>query len=197
MRKTITIVAALGLIWAALSIWPFYGLYQLVRAAEAGNAAQIVQRIDISALHRSLSAQLLGTYARLTGAKVERGLMGGIAGAITDPIVAELLTPETLTEILQAGWPKRILVDRPPDVTGLRWNDIGSAWQLYMNADCGVGEIRIALPTQQTPDKQFRLELSLARWRWMLTGIVLPQELQERIVRKVIAAQQAAPPLRR
>ena len=197
MRKTIAILAALGLIWAVLSLWPFYDLYRLVRAVETGNVAHVVRRMDLSALHRSLSAQLLGTYARLTGAKVERGLMGSLAGAVTDPIVAELLTPETLTEVLQAAWPKRILVDRPPGVTGLRWKELGTAWQLYISADYGVGEFRIALPTQQTPDKQFRIELTLARWRWMLSGIVLPQELQEHIVLRVIAAQQQVPPLRR
>src|SRR3954468_10430970 len=102
MRKTaaaILILAGLSLGWFA---WPFFGLYDLARAAQSRDVAKIEQRVDFAALGRSLGARILQTYARLAGLPIKRGsLVAGLASAVADPIVARLLTRVTLAELLQ------------------------------------------------------------------------------------------------
>src|SRR6185503_5859098 len=113
MRKTIISLVILVALFLAWSAWPFFGLYDLARAAQAGDAAKIEQRVNFPALRNSLSGQIVQTHARLTGTRLDRaGLMIGVASALADPFIEKLLTPAALAEFLQGGWPKAILADR-------------------------------------------------------------------------------------
>ncbi len=87
------------------------------------------------------------TYARLAGVPIDRGsLIAGVASAVADPIVARLLTRVALAELVQNGWPKSALGEPPADFQRPNWNALGDVWQLYANAEYGLGEFRIRLP---------------------------------------------------
>ena len=75
MRKTFVALAVIAALFVAWSAWPFLGLYDLARAAQSGDIMRIEQRVDFPALGRSLSGQIVGTYARLAGLPVERGVL--------------------------------------------------------------------------------------------------------------------------
>lgn len=190
MRKTIIailviIVALLG--WFA---WPLFGVYSLARAVQARDVAKIEQRVDFASLGRSLSAQLVQTYARIAGIPIERGsLVAGLASAVADPLVARLLTRVALGEFLQQGWPRSALGDPPAELRGPDWNAIGNAWQLYGNSEYGIGEFRVRLPASAPRERQFRIEFALRGWGWKLTGLDLPQDLQERVARELMRQQ--------
>src|SRR5437763_8377131 len=147
MRRTIiaiVIVALAGIGWCA---WPIVGLYDLARAAQSRDLVKIEQRVDFAALGRSLSGQIVQTYARLAGLPVERGsLIAGLASAVADPIIARLLTRAALAELLQNGWPKAVLGEPPTNFQRPDWNALGKAWQLYANSEYALGEFRIKLP---------------------------------------------------
>ena len=187
MRKAvaaIVILVVLGLGWCA---WPFVGLYGLARAAQSADVATIEQRVDFGSLGRSLSGQIVQTYARLTGLPIDRGsLIAGLASAVADPIVARLVTRVALAELLQNGWPKAVLGDPPPNFQRPNWNALGNAWQLYANSEYGVGVFRIKLPVDAPRERQFRIQLGLRGVTWKLTGLDLPQELQERLARELM-----------
>jgi len=190
MRRTIiaiVIVALAGIGWCA---WPIIGLYDLARAAQSRDVAKIEQRVDFAALGRSLSGQIVQTYARLAGLPVERGsLVAGLASAVADPIIARLLTRVTLAELLENGWPQTVLGDPPPTFQRPNWNALGNAWQLFANSEFGIGEFRLRLPADAPRERQFRIHLALRGLSWKLTGLDVPQELQERLARELMKQQ--------
>jgi len=130
------------------------------------------------------------TYARLAGIPAERGsLIAGVASAVADPIVARLLTRLALAELVQNGWPKSALGDPPADLRRPNWNALGNVWQLYANSEYGIGEFRVRLPVNEPRERQFRIRLALGGLTWKLSGIDLPQDLQERLARELIKQQ--------
>jgi hypothetical protein len=194
MRKTIIVVVLLVVAWVALSAWPFIALYDFLRAAEAGDVAKIEQQVDFPALRRSLAGQVMQTYARLSGMRTDRGgLMVGVASAFADPFIEKLVSPAALAELLRSGWPKALLAEPPAGVPSLDWSAVGNIWQLYANSDYGLGEFRLSVPAGQPPEKQFRIQLAFADWTWKLSGLDLPQEVQERLARELMK-QQGKPP---
>lgn len=186
MRKIIVaiiVLLALGFAWSA---WPFVGVYQLARAVQSGDIERIEQRVDYPALSRSLSGQILQTYARLSGLPVDRSLMLGLASAVADPLVTRLLSRVALGQFLQNGWPKDVLGDRPPNFPTPNWNALGDAGQLFANAEYGIGEFALRLPLDQPRARQFRVHLGLRGLSWKLTGFDLPQEVLDRLARELI-----------
>lgn len=190
MRKSIIAIFILALAAIGWFAWPFVGLYDLARAAQSRDVVKIEQRVDFAALGRSLSEQIVQTYSRLAGLPVARGsLVAGLASAIADPIIARLLTRVTLAQVLETGWPKDVLGDPPAEFRAPDWNSLGSAWQVFSNAEYGVGEFRLRLPADAPRERQFRVHLALRGLTWKLTGLDVPQELQERLAREIMKQQ--------
>ena len=48
---------------------------------------------------------MLATYARQTGLPLDRGLVGNLASAVADPVIAKILSRVALAQFLQNGWP--------------------------------------------------------------------------------------------
>ena len=65
MKKIIASIVVVFALWVAYSAWPFFALYDFVRAAQAADVAKIEQRVDFPELRRSLSSQIIRAYARL------------------------------------------------------------------------------------------------------------------------------------
>jgi len=190
MRKAVVAAIVLLLLFVGWSAWPLAGLYDLARAARSGDVAKVEQRVDFPALGRSLSGQIVSTYARLAGLPIDHGgLLAGFASAVADPIVARLITRVALAQLLQTGWPQEVLGERPPEFQGLNWNTLGDVGRLYANAEYGLGEFRLRLPLDQPRTRQFRIQLGLRGFTWKLTGLELPQELQERLARELMKQQ--------
>jgi hypothetical protein len=194
MKKIIaSFVLLLGLV-AAWSVWPFYGLYDLGRAIQAADADRIEQRIDFPQLRRSLSSQVMTAYARINGIKVDNsGLMVGLGASIADPLVEKLLTPEAIARLMSGQWPNGLSGDAPRDLNGLDFSALGSAWQIYLASDYGLGEFRVPLPLGVPVEQQFRIRLELSGLTWKLSGLDLPQPVQERLARELTKNQQTKP----
>src|SRR5262249_39770490 len=143
MRKTIagiTILIALCLFYV---VWPFASLVSVIRAARAGDVATVEHSVDWPSLRRSLAGQIVETYARLNGIRLDRaGLTVGAVASFMDPFIEKLTLPENLSELMRSGWPKGVLPDAPAGIEGLDPELIGNAWQLYLNSDYGIGEVR-------------------------------------------------------
>lgn len=185
MRKTIVTILVLILLCLGWSAWPFVGLYQLARIARSGDVVAMEQRIDFPAMGQSLSRQVVQTYARLAGVPADRAILG-LAAAIADPMVARLMSRVVLAQLVQDGWPKEILGDRPPDFKGLDWNAPGTAWQLYANSEYGIGQFHLRIPAEVPRAQQFRIQLSLSGFTWKLSGLDLPEDLLDRLARELI-----------
>ncbi|MEA2928824.1 MAG: hypothetical protein QOG38_1252 [Hyphomicrobiales bacterium] len=185
MKKTVITLLVLVAVWLAWSAWPFFALYDIARAAQAGDAARIERRVDIPALQRSLTDQIIAAYERVTGKRVKSGLIGAVAGAAVDPFIAKLATPGALAALLRDGWPKGVLAETPADFTPPKLTALGNVLSLYAASDYGLGEFRIALPLDTPAERRFRLQLALSNWTWRLTALDLPPELTERLAREL------------
>jgi hypothetical protein len=190
MRKTMAGILLLIALCLFYVVWPFASLVSVVRAARAGDVAAVERSVDWPSLRRSLAGQIVATYARLNGIRLDRaGLTVGAVASFMDPFIEKLTLPENLSELMRSGWPKGIFPGAPADIEGLDPALIGNAWQLYLNSDYGIGEVRTTVPFHQPREKQYRVQLVLANWTWKLSGIDLPVALQEHLALELMKQQ--------
>ena len=192
MRKTILVTAILGLAWVAYMAWPVYALLQLARAIEAKDVAAVMAQVDLPSVRQSVIGQITETVMKLTGQKVSpimRGIIGGVADSIADPIIAKLVTPEAMTELLRTGWPVDALPDRPSGTVGISSKQVGTAWQVFSEARYGIRRFEIFVPPSSPYERRFGLELRLKQWRWQLVGVTLPEHLRVRLAESIIKAK--------
>jgi len=193
MRKTIAGIAILIALCLFYVVWPFASLVSVVRAARAGDVAAVERSVDWPSLRRSLAGQIVATYARLNGIRLDRaGLTVGAVTSFMDPFIEKLTLPENLSELIRSGWPKGVLPDAPGEIEGIDPELIANAWLLYLNSDYGIGEVRTTVPFHQSRDKQYRVQLALSNWSWKLSGLDLPVALQEHLARELMKQQAKA-----
>jgi DUF2939 family protein len=189
MRKLAAAIAILLVVLVGYSAWPFASLYGLARAVEARDVGAVRERVDFPAVRRNLIDQIMQAYLRLSGktaSSLAANLAVAVAASIADPLVEKLVTPENLVALLARGWPQEGAGDKPPDIAGLALPPLGGIAQLYRNTEYGTGWARVSVPVDRPAQKQFRLRLRLTGANWVLSGVDLPVELQERLAQELI-----------
>jgi len=108
MRKTISAVAILGLVWIGYTAWPIYDLLVLVRAMEARDVDTVTRYVYFDAVRASLTNQVVAAYVRRTRINISplAQSMASSALGIAYPIVNKLISPEALSELLGIGTPR-------------------------------------------------------------------------------------------
>src|SRR5262245_53836056 len=119
MRRTIVIGTILLLFWLAYSVSPFFAVYRLASAVQALDLAAVKELVDFRALRGSLTTQVVRAYLRMTGKVGRSGSMleqfaVGVGASVADPIVAKLISPEALLDLLHNGRPPGIFSDNIP-----------------------------------------------------------------------------------
>ena len=148
MRKTISAVAILGLVWIGYTAWPIYDLLVLVRAMEARDVDTVTRHVYFDAVGMSLTNQVVAAYVRRTRINISplAQSMAASALGIADPIVNKLISPEALSELLGVGWPVTVVSDPPPGTVGITRRTIGTIWQIFENSEYGFARFEITLP---------------------------------------------------
>lgn len=193
------IVALLGAYWA----WPLAGAAQLASAARQGNAQEVIDRVDLPALRRSLSRQIAWAYLKATGKADKMGAFGrSVAGAaattVADPYVGELLTPENITALLGQGriaqvnvGGRTLAVGRElPGFAGLLNSNL---WSLVTGSYFD-GLRTFVMLAHGGPDQNddYRVHLRLEGLTWRLSGIDLPAPMVDDMARSIL--NQEKPP---
>jgi Protein of unknown function (DUF2939) len=185
MRKTILIIVVLALAWIGYAAWPLYDLFQLARAVERGDVEEVTRRVNFSRVRMSLAQQIVEAYLQRTGAR-PNPLVQGAAASIADPIVAKVISPEALAELLRVGWPKTVLANQPREAVGISVPALGNVWDLFAASDYGIVRYEVTVPVSSPPDRGFRLQLRLAQWRWRLTAVRLPEPIRLLLADEII-----------
>jgi len=185
MRWTIGISTSLLVLWLAYAVWPFFTVYQLASAVQARDVAAVNALVDFPALRGSLTAQIVRTYLRMTGKAGRPGSIleqfaVGIGASVADAIVAKLISPFALLDLLQNGRPSGVFSD----------NVLGNVWRVYANSELGIARFFVAVPVDKPPVESFRLGFCLAGWRWKLCSAELPEQLQLRLAQEISKSQQ-------
>jgi Protein of unknown function (DUF2939) len=188
MRKTLAVVVVLSLIFVAAAVWPFTALYDIATKAEAADSVALNERLDLPALRRSLTNQLIRTYIRISGIRVNPGgIIAGVAGSIVDPIVEKLMTPEVLTAMLRTGWPGTVLAERPAGLRGLASVRSDSLWALFLSSNYGLSGVSVSVPPNMPAAQQYRVTLSLSKQGWRLSALDMPEQIQVKLVEQLLA----------
>jgi hypothetical protein len=215
MRWIFRIGGVLAVAWLLFLASPFVALHNFAREIEARDIDAIRERVNFRALRWSLLKQVMSVVVQEKGGRAldpgQRQLAVEMGAAVADPVVAQLLTPEAIVELLNGAWPKALRDAGEPSeaeatpssiVRELRMRSVGAAWRLFRNSELrGFRSIVVSLPPNRPQDRQVRLRLRLARGSWKLVSIELPtavlQELARRLPAPARQGQTEAKPLHR
>jgi hypothetical protein len=193
MRKTILFLAVLALAWIAYLAWPAYDLSQFVRAVERGDATKAAHYVNMPRVRTSLTEQITAAYLQRTGAR-SGPLVHGAVGALADPIVHKLISPEAFTELLRIGWPRAVVPEPPSNSSGITLAGLGTAWQLFAAAEYGIGRYEVTVPVSVPPERAFVLQFRLAQWRWQLAAVRVPESIRLLLADEIIKSTKPQQP---
>jgi Protein of unknown function (DUF2939) len=193
MRKTILFLAVLALAWIAYLVWPAYDLSQFVRAVERGDATTATHYVNTARVRTSLIEQITEAYLQRTGAR-SGPLVQGAVGALADPIVHKLITPEAFTELLRIGWPRAVVPEPPSNTSGITLASLGTTLQLFAAAEYGIGRYEVTVPVGAPPEHAFALQFRLAQWRWQLAAVRVPESIRLLLADEIIKSTKPLQP---
>ena len=205
MRWTIRIGAALTLLWVAYAVSPYIAAYRLAAAVQARDVEAIRARVDFRAVRLSLAKQILAIHLTTTGdggtSEAAARQLATAAVEIAEPLMAQLLSPEVLLDLLDDDWPQSIVAEKPADAPApggaapasgapqpVRANRIGLGspqltWRdlLTMVDTRGFRKFYLTLPGALGPESRVRLYFRFGPWFWRLYGVELPNALVQRL----------------
>ena len=169
--------------------WPFIGLRALATAIQTHNVAALNDQVDFGNLRRYVTAQIIGSYLRITGRENKAGPLRALAPAvgasIVDPWVSEVINPETLLELLRGETIRSELGEVSFKAWQLPNFSLNEAWSAWLYSEYGLATFSIGWPADATASEQFRLRMQLLDWRWKLIGIDLPEKLRDQFAREL------------
>jgi hypothetical protein len=162
---------------------------------QARDVTTVKELVDFRALRGSLTTQIVRTYLRMTG-KIGRSgsmveqLAVGLGASVADPIVAKLISPDALVDLLRNGRPPGGSAENVPSVQGLSSDSLGNVWRAYLNSELGIARFFITVPVDKPPEESFRLGFCLTGWTWKLCSADLPEQLQVRLAQEISKSEQ-------
>ena len=182
MRWFIGIVVAIVIIILIYLGSAAFSLAGLIAAAREGDGAAVIERIDVPALSRSLTNQIVAAYLERIGATrrispMEKMLVNTFGATVADAMVAKMLTAEKLTQILKTG--NLDAAPGVPNLTGLpALADLQSEdWFSLLGRLSFVQPVLLAIRISKAsdPDNYAAVNLHYEGLGWKLSGIVLPK----------------------
>lgn len=205
MRRWAWIIGILVIMIGSYWAWPFFGAAQLASAAQSGNSAAVIERVDLPALRRSLARQIANAYLKVSGkaeklGSLGRGLAGAAATTVADPYVADLLTPENITALVGQGrigtvklGNKQVTISRDlPNFPELFRADVLSA--VTGSSFDGIASFVIPIKTAGETARDYAVHLRLGGLTWRLSGVDLPPAIVEDMARAILDNEAAAAP---
>jgi hypothetical protein len=195
MRWFVGAAVALLLVWAWYMASPYVALWDLGRAIEQRNVARLSDRVNVHAVRVSLARQVAAEEvggARGTLSPADRQAAAAALAALADPVMQRLLTPGGILDLLRAsadpeteGQPHR----RRVKLSSRSLTDLiaVSRWRGFRN-------VYFALPPEESPERRFRLQFRLARMKWRLISVDLPEAVRQRLAGELLRRVRAEEP---
>ena len=188
IRGVVVLVVLVAAYWG----WALAGTAQLASAASRGDAEEVMERVDLEALIRSLSSQIARAYLddnpQLQKLMSQRGLGGGVLinAAAAQMLLRVFLTPENIAALLKQG-----RAGLPGGADG------GAPWRMPP-----LGEMFRARPLQavmnshfdgplsfvvglDSPDGRYGVHMHLSGTTWRLSGLDVPESVTARAARLI------------
>jgi hypothetical protein len=130
--------------------------------------------------------------AKREGAPRDSKFVLEAAASLAEPLVAALVTPETVVDILDDGWPEGLALPRRPTLTervggGLDAKRLADLRDLFFASDMhGFRTVLVSFPPREPREHQFRLRLRLRGTTWRVVDLELPAALRDEISRRLV-----------
>ena len=165
-----------------------------MRAVERGDATTAAHYVNLARVQVSLTEQITEAYLQRTGAR-SGPLVHGAVGALADPIVYKLISPEAFTELsahrlAARGRPRGAVQHNRHHA---RWSR-NRVWQLFVAAEYGIGRYEVTVPVGVPPERAFMLQFRLAQWRWQLAAVRVPEPIRLLLADEIIKSTKSLQP---
>jgi hypothetical protein len=200
LRKFVLGALAFLALLAAYDVWPLVGAAQLAEAAKSGDAEEVLKRIELPALRKDLTRQIVRAYLDETG-RGPKGAFGrnvavNVGTSVAEPYIAEILTPDNLASLLRSGrvrgaaaQPSLLSGETLPNFSELLDSGL---WSTFMRSHFeGWTSYVIDVPGGKSAEP-FGVHLHLAGSVWQLSGIDLPKSLVARVVREIVQKEKSS-----
>jgi hypothetical protein len=197
MRWLVGAAVALLLVWAWYMASPYIALWNLATALEQRDTARLSDHVNVRALRVSLSRQLAAEEVATARAgpisAPDRQAAAAALAALADPVMEHLLTPGGILDLLRAS-----AGSEAPDQPGRRVKLSARSFTELIAASRwrGFRNVYFALPPEEPPERRFRLQFRLSRFKWRLTTIDLPEAVRQRLAGELMRRVRAADPER-
>jgi hypothetical protein len=175
MRKFIRAAIVLVILVAAYWGWALVGAAQLASVASQGDAAAVMQRVDLSALRRSLGSQIAHAYLEQNPQfkkllSLEQGFVGSVATLLNKGRVG----------LSKAGAPGAEMLWRmPPLGDAFRSGPLQVLMHSYFDGPLGF------VVDLDSAEGRYGVHLHLSGSTWRLSGLDLPEEVSARLAREI------------
>ena len=187
MRWIVASVLAIVVAWGLYVASPYYALYRLGLAVEAGNVKEVAGRVNVRALRFSLANQIAADIVAADApggiATADAQRAAGAALALADPLLDGFVAPDGLIRLLRtapSGADKGTAFGRDP----VSFDDLddflgASSWR-------GFRVISFLLPPGQPAGQRYRLQMRIGSLRWRLVSLDLPPGVSRRIASEIL-----------
>jgi hypothetical protein len=191
MRVLVRGAVALVILFAAYWGWALAGAAQLASAAQRGDTQAVMERVDLEALIRSLSAQIARAFAnqnpqlqRLPSPR--QGVF--LNGSAAEMLLRALLTPDTIAALLNQG---RV------GVLNAQGKDAATLWDMpSLGAAFHARPLQVAMNSYfsgplsfvvglNSPDGLYRVHMNLSGVTWRMSGVDVPEPVTARLAQLI------------
>jgi hypothetical protein len=185
-RLTIRLLTLLGLSWCIFAASPLLAVYQLARAVQDHDTTALQTRVNLRAVRLSLLRQIAAVVQPTRPERIpEVSLSHAVLVQAAEPVVAELVTPAILVDLLDDGWVDRLGTAPAPQGV-LRAVSWAKAWPLFMAVNLhGFQKFTLRFPLRGSAEPRFVLHFQLRDWRWQLHGVDLSPELLTQVAQEI------------
>lgn len=181
----------------AYAAYPYWSLYRLGEALEAGDEGALKQHVDWPAVRSGLKEDLSGVLSRETGRAIASGdgdaavgglLASAIGKALLDPLVDSLVTPEGLAAMIREGRARKSGAT-PDRQSGPTTGDRNVLWE-HLSFAFFTGPATFEAVFEAEDGEEVVGVMQLNGMRWQLVRLRLPDN---QLTRGVPSAPSASP----
>lgn len=196
MKRWLAIPLAIAIAWVLFTLSPLWSLYTLADAVRRHDTAYVESHVNFRTLRLSLVRQIVGAVRIATDADDDldprdRQRLNEAAYGLALALAESLVTPDTVIDLLDDGWPEKLDLKKPEDVTlrGLSIRGLGKLTSYYGAAEMrGFRAVVIPIPPEGPRAERTRIRLRLRGLTWRLVDIEMADALRAEIAAKLARA---------
>lgn len=196
MKRWLAIPLAIAIAWLLFTLSPLWTLYHFADAVRRHDAAYVEAHVNFRTLRLSLVRQIVGAVRIATDADPDldpkdRQRLNEAAYGLALALAESLVTPDTVIDLLEDGWPDKLDIRKPPGIksTGLSIRGLDRLATYYAAAEMrGFRAVVIPIPPEGPRAQRTRIRLRLRGLTWRLVDIEMAEALRAEIAAKLARA---------